>query len=221
MQNTGKKYKYLLFDLDGTLIYSHMGIWNCFRYAMREMGYPEPQEADLRKCIGPSLEYSFATFFGMDEENARHATAKYREQYKVTGVWENEPVEGALEALKALKEAGYSMAMATSKPLVFAEKISARWGFSEYLDAEVGCGIDGSLPTKADVVRAAMQRLGARAEECLMIGDRFYDVEGARECGVDSAMLRVGYAPEEEYEACKPNYVFKDFEELTAFLKKM
>ena len=215
-----QKYKYLLFDLDGTLIYSHMGIWNCFRYAMHEMGYPQPQEEDLKKCIGPSLEYAFATFFGMNAEDAKRATAKYREQYKVTGVWENEPVEGALEALKALKEMGYIMAMATSKPLVFAEKISARWGFSEYLTAEIGGGIDGSLPTKADVVREAMKQLGARAEECLMVGDRFYDVEGARECGVDSAMLRVGYAPEEEYETCKPNYVFKDFEELVAFLKK-
>ena len=214
-----KKYKYLLFDLDGTLIYSHPGIWNCFRYAMRELGYPEPQEADLIKCIGPSLEYSFSTFFGMDEEMARVATAKYREQYKVTGVWENEPIEGALEALRALKQAGYRMALATSKPLVFAEKISARWGFSEYLDVEVGCGVDGSLPTKADVVRAAMEKLGAEAKDCLMIGDRFYDVDGARECGVDCAMLRVGYAPEAEYEECNPAYVFKNFEELVAFLK--
>jgi phosphoglycolate phosphatase len=187
---------------------------------MKELGYPEPQEADLIKCIGPSLEYSFSTFFGMDEEMARVATAKYREQYKETGVWENEPIEGALEALKELKEEGYRLAMATSKPLVFAGKISARWGFSAYLDAEVGCGVDGSLPTKADVVRAAMEQLGAKAEDCLMIGDRFYDVEGARACGVDSAMLRVGYAPEEEYEACNPTYVFKDFAELVAFLKK-
>lgn len=213
-----RKYKYILFDLDGTLVYSHMGIWNCFRYAMKELGYPEPKEEDLIKCIGPSLEYSFSTFFGMDKEKAKEATAKYREQYKVTGVWENEPIEGALEALKALKNAGYILAMATSKPLIYAEKISERWGFAPYLTAEVGCGIDGSLPTKADVVRAAMQQLNASAEECLMVGDRFYDVEGARECGVDCAMLRVGYAPEDEYEACKPAYVFKDFAELVDFL---
>ena len=215
-----RKYKYILFDLDGTLVYSHMGIWNCFRYAMKELGYPEPKEEDLIKCIGPSLEYSFATFFGMDAEMAKVATAKYREQYKVTGVWENEPIEGAVEALKVLKENGYVLAMATSKPLIYAEKISARWGFASYLTAEVGCGIDGSLPTKADVVRAAMEKLNAKAEDCLMVGDRFYDVEGARECDVDCAMLRVGYAPEEEYEACKPAYVFKDFSELVAFLLK-
>ncbi len=214
------KYKYILFDLDGTLVYSHMGIWNCFRYAMKEMGYPEPKEEDLIKCIGPSLEYSFSTFFGMDAEKAKEATAKYREQYKVTGVWENEPIAGALEALKALKEAGYILAMATSKPLIYAEKISARWGFAPYLTAEVGCGIDGSLPTKADVVRAAMEKLNAAAEDCLMVGDRFYDVEGARGCGVDCAMLRVGYAPEEEYAECKPAYVFKDFAELVEFLVK-
>ena len=133
-----RRYKYLLFDLDGTLIYSHMGIWNCFRYAMQEMGYPEPKEEDLKKCIGPSLEYSFSTFFGMNEEEAKRATAKYREQYKVTGVWENQPIEGALEALKTLKEAGYIMAMATSKPLVLPKKSPRAGVFRPILQRKSG-----------------------------------------------------------------------------------
>lgn len=214
-----KKYRYILFDLDGTLTHSHPGIYGCFRYALEQMGLGEPKIEQLRRCVGPSLMYSFQNYFGMDEETARIATAKYRERYSVIGWKENAPIEGALETLKALKEAGYKLAMATSKPLIYAEQISALFGFAPYMDVEVGCGIDGSLPTKADVIAEAMKRLGASAEECLMVGDRFHDAEGAKTNGVDCALLKVGYAEnEEEFVWSKPEYVFEDFAQLNAFL---
>lgn len=214
-----KKYRYILFDLDGTLTHSHPGIHGCIRYALKEMGREEPKMEQLRRCIGPSLMYSFQNYFGMNEEDAKIATAKYRERYSVIGWQENSAIEGALETLKALKEAGYKQAMATSKPLVYAEKIAAMFGFSPYLDAEVGCGIDGSLPTKADVIAEAVKQLGASVEECLMVGDRWHDAEGAKINGMDCALLKVGYAEsEEEFITAKPEYVFDDFAGLRAFL---
>ena len=214
-----KKYKYVLFDLDGTLTHSHPGIYACIRYALKEMGREEPKEEQLRKCIGPTLMYSFQNYFGMDEETARIATAKYRERYAVKGLFENGPIEGALDCLKALQDAGYVLAMATSKPAVYAEQISKKFGCSPYLTEEVGCGIYGSLPTTADVIAEAMKRLGASAEECLMVGDRKHDAEGAKLCGVDCAMLKVGYAEDEaEFVSAQPEYVFEGFADLKAFL---
>ncbi|MBR2622993.1 MAG: HAD hydrolase-like protein [Clostridia bacterium] len=214
-----KKYTCVLFDLDGTLTYSHPGIYGCIRYALQQLGKEEAKMEQLRKCIGPSLMYSFQNYFGMDEETARLATAKYRERYAVEGWAENAPIEGALETLKALKQAGYKLAMATSKPLIYAEKISAKFGFSDYFDAEVGSGLDGSFPTKASVIEEAMKRLGGTAEKCLMVGDRKHDAEGAKENGVDCALLKVGYAEnEEEFISAAPEYVFDSFEELKMLL---
>lgn len=214
-----KKYTCILFDLDGTLTYSHPGIYGCIRYALQQLGLEEPKMEQLRRCIGPSLMYSFQNYFHLDEETAKLATAKYRERYAVEGWAENAPIEGALETLKALKQAGYKLAMATSKPLIYAGKIAQKFGFSDYLDAEVGSGIDGSFPTKASVIKEAMRRLGASADECLMIGDRIHDAEGAKENGVDCALLKVGYAEnEEEFILSAPEYVFEDFAELQAFL---
>lgn len=213
-----QKYKYVLFDLDGTLVMSHPGIFSCIRYALKELGYPEPDPALLPQCVGPSLHYSFSTFFGLSDEEATKATAKYREQYSVTGVYQNEPIEGALECLKALKEKGYRMALATSKPKIYADLIAERFGFSTYLDVQVGPGMDGSLPTKAAVIAEAMRQLGASANECLMVGDRKHDVEGAKLCGVDCVLLKVGYAEEGEERLCHPEYVLQNFKELTAFL---
>ena len=214
-----KKYRYILFDLDGTLTHSHPGIHGCIRYALEQLGLEEPKMEQLRRCIGPSLMYSFQNYFGLDEEMARLATAKYRERYSVIGWQENAAIEGALETVKALKAAGYKLALATSKPAVYAEKISALFGFSPYMDEEVGCGIDGSLPTKADVIAEAVRRLGATAEECLMVGDRWHDAEGAKLNGMDCALLKVGYAEsEEEYLTSNPEYVFENFAELRTFL---
>ena len=214
-----KKYTCILFDLDGTLTYSHPGIYGCIRYALQQLNLGEPKLEQLRRCIGPSLMYSFQNYFGLDEETTKLATAKYRERYAVEGWAENAPIEGALETLKALKQAGYKLAMATSKPLIYASKIAQKFGFSEYFDVEVGSGIDGSFPTKASVIAEAMRRLGASADECLMIGDRMHDAEGAKEHGVDCVLLKVGYAEsEEEFVLSAPEYVFENFDELQTFL---
>ena len=216
-----KEYKYLLFDLDGTLIYSHPGIFSCFRHALKAMGRENPTDEALFPCIGPSLFYSFTTFFGMSEEEAERAVALYREEYVRTGVYENTPIEGSVEALASLSQVGYVLALATSKPLPMAEVISKKHGFAPYLTVSVGSGLDGSLPTKASVIAEAMRQLNASREECLMVGDRHYDAEGAAELGVDCALLKIGgYADEEELYTCGAKYVFADFAELTAFLCK-
>ena len=217
-----KKYSCILFDLDGTLTYSHPGIYACFKYALKKMGKEEPNETQLRKCVGPSLMYSFQNFFHFSEEDARRATALYRERYATKGIWENTPIDGAVETLKALKEAGYKLAMATSKPIFFASQISKKFGFFEYFDEEVGSGMDETtLPTKSDVIAEAVKRLGAKSEDCLMIGDRKHDAEGAANNQMDCALLKIGYAEgEKEFEEAKPKYVFEDLYELKKFLLK-
>ena len=210
-------YKYLLFDLDGTLILSHPGIYACMRAVFDKWGIPQPPETEMKRLIGPPIPYAMQNFYGMDEENAIAATQYYREHYSKTGVYENTPIEGAKEALKTLKERGYVLVMATSKPQRFAELIAKQWHFDEDLTLIVGAE-DKHLNTKAKVVAFAMEKLGANKQECLMIGDRKHDVEGARENGVDCAMLKVGYAEEGEEALCKPKYVFENYKQLVDFL---
>ena len=214
-----KKYRYILFDLDGTLIRSHYGIFECIAIALEQMGRPQPTQEQLSRCIGPTLMYSFQHYFGLDEEGAREATARYRAVYPERGIFNCKLIDGMTECLENLQKAGYILAVSTSKPEAFATKIADKFAFSGYFQEIVGCGLDGSLPTKASVIAETMRRLGATARECLMIGDRHHDVEGARENGVDCALLKVGYAEsEEEYEWAKPEFVFENFPALEAFL---
>ena len=213
-----KNYKYLLFDLDGTLTYSHPGIYNCIRYALEAFGRPQPTEKQLRACVGPPLTYSFSEIFGMSEEETEAAVKKYRERYADKGLFENEPIPGAAELLASLKQKGYVQAIATSKPKIFAERIADKFNFTPFLDAVAGSGTDGSFPTKGSVIREAMRLLRAEKELCLMLGDRRQDAEGARECDIDFAGFSGGYAEPGELEAEAPAFLFSDFEELRARL---
>lgn len=210
-----KKYKWLLFDLDGTLIFSHMGIFSCMRLALQEMNEEvNPTDAFLKQTIGPPLEYTFEHIFNMGAERAIEATKAYRRHYAKTGVFENELIPGAKELLRVLKDAGYVLGMATSKPQRFADQITQRWDIAQYFEKIVGCGLDGSLPTKSDVVAEAIKQLGAEKQRTLMIGDRHHDYTGAKENGVDCALVNVGYAEEGEIERCAPEIACESFEEL-------
>ena len=213
-----KNYRCILWDLDGTLTLSHPGIFNCMRYALEKLGKPAPTEQQLRLCVGPPLDWSFETLFGVSKEEAQKGVALYRERYEVAGWAENDPVAGALECLKALREAGYEMALATSKPMHYALKIVEKFGFLPYLTTEYEPMIPGYEPKKTDMILKGMRLLGATKEECLLIGDRKYDIVGAREVGVDVAGLDVGYAEEGEFELYPPDYRFADFAALTAAL---
>jgi len=213
-----KKYTCLLWDLDGTLTLSHPGIYNCMRYALEKLGRSAPTEEQLRLCVGPPLDWSFENLFGLTPEEAQVGIRLYRERYDVLGWRENNPVEGAKEALKALQEAGYKMTLATSKPMHYALKIVKEFGFSDYLITEYEPMIPGYEPKKTDVIEKGIRLLGATKAKCLMIGDRKYDIVGARAVGVDVAALDVGYAQEGEFDVEPPDYYFEDFEKITKAL---
>lgn len=215
-----KKYRYLLWDLDGTLTLSHPGIFNCMRYALEKLGKPEPTMEQLRLCVGPPLNWSFETVFGCTYEEGQKAIQYYRERYEVAGWAENEPLEGAYECLKALHAAGYKMALATSKPMHYAVRIIEKFGFSDFLVYEYEPVRPGYEPKKTDMIERGMAQLGASKEECLMIGDRQYDVIGARTVGVDVAALDVGYAEKGEFDKYPPDYYFADFASFTKALLK-
>ena len=211
-------YRYILFDLDGTLTYSHRGIFACFRYALEKMGKELPTDEALRPCVGPSLMYSFQTFFKMTEEQAVEATRLYRERYSVIGWQENEEIEGAKELLADLKQAGYILALSTSKPKRYADRIVEKFGFDQYLTETVGPDADDKLSTKAAVIEETVRLLGADKKQCLMVGDTKFDVEGAALAGVDCVGLTLGYGSEEELRAYKPKYIFHTFSQLKAAL---
>jgi len=157
-----RKYQYLLFDLDGTLTDSKPGIISCVRYSLEKMRRPVPQEEKLLQFIGPPLMVSYQEFCGMTEEEAKTATAIYRERYAVTGLFENAVYDGIPQALQSLTAAGYVLAIATSKPEEYLLRILAHFDLEQYFAVVSGSGLDGSRKTKADVIEDVLCQLAVR-----------------------------------------------------------
>lgn len=213
---------YLLFDLDGTLTDSKMGITKCVQYALQFFDIEEPDLDKLEPFIGPPLQNSFMEFYGFDEEKAMAAVEKYRERFKETGIFENEIYPGIPEMLKKLKARGKRLAVSSSKPQVFVERILEHFEIREYFEVVVGSELDGSRSEKSEVVEEALkQLLGEKPivhEKVAIIGDRKYDIEGGRSHGITTIGVTYGYGSMEELKAAKAEYIVRSVEELSGLL---
>lgn len=214
-------YQYLFFDLDGTLTDSKEGIFNSLRYAYEKMGRPAPPEDVLPNFIGPPLQDSYMRYSGFTPEEAQEGVRLFQERYAPIGKFENTPAPGMVDLCRRLKAQGYVLALASSKPEEMCVPICEKFGFAPYMDTIVGSPAGGDWE-KADVVREAMRRLGltdADKNAILMIGDRKFDVLGAKECGVDCVGVEFfGYAAPGELAEAGAVAVVQTTEELEQFI---
>ena len=214
-------YRYLFFDLDGTLTDSKEGIINSVRYAMGKMELPLPAPSVLLNFIGPPLHEAYMEYCGLSREQAAEGVTLFRERYNVTGYLENEAAPGMLELCQRLKEKGFVMAVASSKTECMCLPICQRFGFAESMAV-----ITGSLPgadwTKVDVIRETMRRLNlteADVPSILMVGDRKFDVLGAKALGIDCVGVEFfGYAEPGELAEAGAVAVVRTPEELEAYI---
>ena len=190
--------KTVFFDLDGTLTDSCRGIFTGVSIALSAFGITVAPESVTREVIGPPLFDCFHRIYGLGEEDARRAVALYREYYGREGLFVNDVYEGVYPMLSALRDAGYTLMMATGKPHEYARRISEHFGFNKTLSAVYGAEFDGTRGDKADLLRYAMEREGLRADECVMIGDRRYDIKGALEVGATPIGVLWGYGDRAE-----------------------
>lgn len=197
----------VFFDLDGTLSNSFEGISGGILYALERLNVPAPPRDSLKSFLGPPLLDEFKRRFAMDDDMAREAVRLYREYYPQKGIYEQYPIEGAEELLKTLRRQGIKVCLATSKPQQYAEKVLKIFGFEDYFDGVVGATFDGSISAKADVIALALRKTGALPENSLMVGDRFYDVEGAHACGVRCAGVLCGFGSRAEFEDCGADFI--------------
>ena len=211
------KEKYLFFDLDGTLTDSQEGIINSVRAAAEAFGIDAtPQQ--IKGFIGPPLTWSFPHFFGLSDEETQVAIGIFRERYSDKGKFENRVYEGIFEALTSLRDAGYRLVIATSKPEFYATQIADHFGLTPYFDLVAGSSPDES-GGKEEVIRDAIARLGnISPETCLMIGDREHDIEGAHAVGMRCVAVLWGYGSQEEFTAHRADEVVETPEALVALL---
>ena len=211
---------HILFDLDGTLTDPGIGITNSVAHALAHFGITVADRSALYRFIGPPLMDSFMEYYGLTEEQATEAVKVYREYFADRG-WAENTVYGGIEALLAdLVAEGKTLLVATSKPLVFAERILIHFGLAKYFTHI--CGVALQAPrgySKADVIRDALNRAGVTDySTAVMVGDRHHDLDGAKAVGISSVGVLYGYGDREEHEAAGADAIAESVAELRTVL---
>ena len=214
-------YKYLLFDLDGTLTDSQEGITKSVSYALINLGVEDlPDDIKLR-FIGPPLKDSFPKYCGFDKETTEKAIALYRERYSKVGKFENRPYEGIPELLKKLKDDNRVLVIASSKPTGFVEDILNKFDLRQYFDIISAADLSGKKCEKEDVIKEALEILNLKNgdKDVVMIGDRHYDINGAKYFNLDSIGVNYGFAfDKNELKDAGATYVVETVKELGELL---
>jgi phosphoglycolate phosphatase len=187
-------------DLDGTLTDPKPGITRSIRHALLTLGREAPDEDALTWCIGPPLLQSFVRLLGGKAE-AERALVLYRERFSDVGLFENRVYDGVPDMLTRLREAGYSLNLATSKPHVYAARITAHFGLDGWLDRVFGSELDGARSDKTALLAYALSQTGTRPGRAVMLGDREHDIIGARNNGITGIGALWGYGSQAELQA--------------------
>jgi len=214
--------KAVLFDLDGTLIDSSEGITKCAQYALKEFGIDEPDLDKLKAFIGPPLAGSFSKYYGFNKEQANEAVKVYRRRYVPTGIYECTLYPGVEKSLIALREEGFLIGMASSKPEVSCRRILEHFNIIHLFDECVGATEDGRIGSKEEVLNEVMRRWSdiSKDDMCL-VGDTIYDIEGANLVGMKSIGVSFGFGDAKEMKTAGAICICEDMYSVVEAIRKI
>lgn len=213
--------KAILFDLDGTIIDSFEGIAKSAQFALDYYGIHVEDLEQFRVFVGPPLIDSFMKHYGFDRDQAVEATNKYRERYQPIGMYECALYPGVEECLRELRNQGYRIGMASSKPEVLCRGIMDHFGLTKYFDDIVGSTMDAKIDTKAEVIAEVKRRWPDLAnDEMILIGDTLYDVEGATQSGIKCVVVSYGFGNVEQMLAAGAVHAMDSIMELPEYLAR-
>ncbi len=215
-QNKMKNIQYIFFDLDGTLTDPGEGITNSVAFALRKFGIEETDKTKLYDFIGPPLIDSFIKYYSFSPEQAKKAVDYYREYYSIKGIFENILYDGIPALLEKLENCGKKIVLATSKPDKFAEEILHHFGIFDYFSFVAGATLDETRTKKDEVIKFALESLDITdTSKVVMIGDRKYDIAGAKKFGIKTIAVHYGYGSEEELTNSNPDFSAETVKQLT------
>lgn len=209
--------KYLIFDLDGTLIDSSRGVAEATNYAFEKMGEKQRSIEEIASFIGFPLEDMFHAFSdGSYEEFWEH----FQESGKNAIAASARPIGNSDRILRALKKKGYQIGIGTTKRRIHVAKILRNLGWDKLIDTYVGADDVEEVKPAPDSFIETMNRLGARTENSLVIGDTVNDVKAAKMSGIPVVAVKSIFGHEQDLKASEPDYLLDSLDELLELLEK-
>lgn len=214
------KLSLALFDLDGTLTDSKEGIINSVIYSLKKLGYNDVNPSHLYFFLGPPLKESFQQFLKCSDTIAELAVEYYREYFTEKGIYENKLFYGVDKMLNRLSQKGVTMVLSTSKPLVYAKIVLKHFDIDKYFHGIYGSELNGNFTDKAEIIAYILKKYpNIEKENIIMIGDRKFDILGAKSNYIKSIAVTYGYGSIEELSNANPDYFANDTEEIQMIIE--
>ncbi len=196
-------YTACLFDLDGTLTDPREGILNSVRSALILEGFSAPPIEGLEWVIGPPLRESFATLANLQVADIQieQLMTRYRERFAPIGLYENHVFSDIPNVLESIRSRGIHCFVATSKPTVYAKKIINHFQLDRHFDRVLGSELDGSREDKQEIIHELLSEFHLQADQTLMVGDRKFDILGAKANGLNAIGVLYGFGSKAELTA--------------------
>lgn len=202
------RYEAVIFDFDGTICDTGEGILKCVKYALDEFGYNSPEDyRELTAFIGPPLLVAFQEEFGVDPVRADELVKKYRERYTDIGLYESYLYDGITDLLARLKANGIRLGIASSKPQIFVERLLEKFEIKDYFDSVCAVSFKVDCEAKSSIISRCLSELGTAGNKTLMVGDRKYDIDGARANMIDSVGAMWGYGSKFEFIGAQAKFI--------------
>jgi phosphoglycolate phosphatase len=197
--------KYVFFDLDGTLVDTREGIFKSLIHVLESYDIEIPPDEDLIRQIGPPLHEAFSELLDTsDEDEISLAIDIYRRRYSSRGLYQSSPYPGIEELLRKVRENGLTAFVLTAKMEAYAKKILDHYGLSQYFVRIYGSRPDGSLENKSELISYVLEKEKISPADAVMIGDREYDITGAKDNGFPAVAVTYGYGSREEIAEAGP-----------------
>ena len=210
------RYSAVIFDFDGTICDTGEGILKSAKYALEAFGYNAPDYEELTCFIGPPLLIIFQEKFGADAARADELVKKFRERYTNKGVFESKLYDGIKELLISLKKDDIKIGIASSKPQEYIETLLDHFGIKSYFDVICGVTFTADCESKASIIARCQKELNIAGNECIMVGDKKYDIEGAKTNLIDSVGVLWGYGTKFEHIEAGAKFIVDKIEDIEA-----
>ena len=212
------QFSHIIFDLDGTLINSKIGLENSLDHMLNQMGIKLNGSVIIDRLIGPPIQDGLKKVLGFDEKQVELGVGLFREYYSEKGLYEGELYSGVQDMLEELEQQGRKLYVATSKKDIFTATVLRHFGIDRYLIDFQGAG-DGGKHTKAELITRLMDRNRMiPSKDVVMIGDTKYDIVGGQANEISTIAVDYGFGNSDELQALNPDYFVEDVEELFEIL---
>ena len=194
-------YKYLFFDFDGTICDTSEGIYKTFREVFPQLGL-DVDERLYSRYIGPPLSDTFY-YYLKDKDKAYEAVALFRSVYTSKYIGTTKLYDGIARAFGYLSRNGFKVCVATCKKHEEAVALLKKFGIYDCVTFTSGLCYN-VRETKREVLQYALDEMNISADECVMIGDTDFDVDGAAQVGMDCIVCKWGFG---DYANMKQNNI--------------